>query len=123
MMDQRDDDLERLFHAARTQDERRAPSFVQVVTRRPETKRAPVTALVMVLAALAFAAVAIWRYSAPNDAKLEIAFTPGDMHVPTDYLLDMMNFPRAGEVPRIGASDWYPLPLTGDAGIESRRTP
>ena len=122
-MDQRDEDLERLFHAARTQDERLAPSFVRVVTRSRQAKRAPVTGLVMVFAAVVFAAVAVWRYAAPNDTKLAIAFTPGDMSVPTDYLLDMMTFPRAGEVPRIGASDWYPLPLTGDAGIESRRTP
>ena len=123
MMDQRDEDLERLFRAARTHEERRAPSFARVVTRRRETKRVPVTGLVMVLAAVVFAAVAVWRYATPNDATMEIAFIPGDMSVPTDYLLDMMNFPRAGEVPRIGASDWYPLPLTTDAGIESRRTP
>ena len=122
-MEQHDRDLEQRFDAARSHDARRAPAFAQVVAARRETRRAPRTALVMALAAVILAAVALWRAAAPDEPRLEIAFTAGDMYVPTDYLLDMMSFPRAGEVPRIGASDWYPIPLPGDASLDTRRTP
>jgi hypothetical protein len=122
-MQRRDQDLERLFEEARERDGRRVPSFVQVLERRRETKHRPRTALVIAIAAVILAAIAIWRYATPNEPKLEIAFTAGEMYVPTDYLLDMMHVPRAGEVPRIGAADWYPLPLSGDANPDTRRTP
>ena len=122
-MERRDQDLERLFEEVRERDERRAPTFGQVLGHRRETKHGPRTGLVIAIAAVILAAIAIWRYATPNEPKLEIAFTPGEMYVPTDYLLDMMSFPRAGEVPRIGAADWYPLPLAGGANSDTRRTP
>ena len=120
-----DRDLERLFVAARAEDERYVPSFASALGRRPTTTRvwAPWLRLAVAAAVVTLAVVAGWRLSAPNDPTLVIAFTPGQMHVPTDYLLDMMSYPRAGEIPRIGAADWYPLPPTGDVGPDTRRLP
>ena len=68
------------------------------------------------------AAVGVWRLVTPNAPKMVIAFTPGEMRVPTDYLLDMVTYPRAGEIPRIGASDWFPLPPV-DSSPDTRRLP
>ena len=122
-MESRDRELEGLFDAARARDERRVPPFATIVAPRRAMGRAPRLGFALAVAATLLIGVAVWRLATPDQPKLVIAFTPGDMYVPTDYLLDMMNFPRAGEVPHIGASDWYPLPLPGDAGLDSRRTP
>ena len=77
----------------------------------------------MAAVAVTLVALVLWRLAVPNEPKLVIAFTPGEMRVPTDYLLDMATYPRAGEIPRIGASDWFPLPLAGDGNPDHRRSP
>lgn len=123
MTERRDQDLEQLFAKARAHDEQRAPSLLRIVTLRREPPRVPHTGLVMALATVILAAIAFWQYATPDEPRLDIAFTPGDMSVPTDYLLDMMSFPRAGEVPQIGAAEWYPLPMPDNAALETRRTP
>lgn len=119
-----DRDLERLFLDARADDERHAPSFAKVLGPRPTTTpRYPRLQVALALAVVALVALGVWRLGTPNAPKLIIAFTPGEMRVPTDYLLDMATYPRAGEIPRIGASDWFPLPLAGDASPDTRRSP
>ena len=124
-MMQPDRELERLFAAARAEDERHAPSFARALDRRPTTTgvRARRLRLAVAAAVVTLAVIGVWRLSSPNEPQLVIAFTPGEMHVPTDYLLHMMSYPRAGEIPRIGAADWYPLPPTGDVGPDTRRLP
>jgi len=118
-----DRDLERLFLDARAEDERYAPSLATVIRPRATIRRYSWPRLAVVLAMLALAAVGVWRFATPNAPKLVIAFTAGEMRVPTDYLLDMAAYPRAGEIPRIGASDWFPLPLAGDTSPDTRRAP
>ena len=121
----RDRDLERLFAEARAAEEHAAPSFARALAPRaaatvPHAARLRVTALAaaaLILAGL----VSWWRAAAPNEPRLVIAFAPGEMRVPTDYLLDMATFTRAGEIPRIRA-EWLPLPLP-NADINTRRTP
>jgi hypothetical protein len=121
-----DRELERRFLEARAADERRVPAFATVLARRPRAAR-PVhlpLALGLGLAVLVVAAaITVWRAARPNEPRLVIAFTPGEMRMPTDYLLDMASYPRAGDIPRIGASDWFPLPFAGVAGPDTRRSP
>jgi len=114
-----DRDLEERFAAERAADERGVPSFARVVSTR--SSRAPVSCLRLALAAAFVVAVAVgtWRLMTSNEPV--IAFTPGDMRVPTDFLLETMSYPRAGEIPRIGASDLLPT-LTAD-GSDPRRLP
>ena len=79
------------------------------------------TARVAIAAVVVAAAVVVgtWRLVMP--AEDTIAFTPGDMRVPTDFLLETLSYPRAGDIPRIGTSDLLP-PFTGD-GSDTRRLP
>jgi hypothetical protein len=119
-----DRDLERLFLEARAEDERRVPSFAQVVRARPVRTRSPRYRWALALAMVVLVAAGVWRLTAaPNAPRMVISFAPGEMRVPTDYLLDMVPYPRAGEIPRIGASDWFPLPLATDASPDARRFP
>ena len=81
-----DHDLERLFRDARVADERAVPAFAKVVAPRaaaPRAVRLRVAALAA--AAMVFAALLWWWRAAPNEPDLVIAFTPGEMRVPTDY--------------------------------------
>lgn len=118
-----DRDLERLFHETRAADEQRTPPFGAVLAPRPTATRTPRLRFATAAVVVALAIFALWRLAAPNEDALAIAFTPGDMRVPTDYLLDMATYPRAGEIPRLGAPDWFPLPLAGDASPDHRRSP
>jgi len=119
-----DRDLERLFLEARAEDEQRAPSFAQVARARPVRTRSPRYRWALALAMVALIAAGVRRLTmTPNAQRVVISFAPGEMRVPTDYLLDMVPYPRAGEIPRIGASDWFPLPLTIDASPDARRFP
>ena len=126
-MNTKDDrDLERLFLEARADDERHTPSFASMLEphRTPRRRLRPTPRLAIALAAgVALAAAGVWRLVTPNAPATVIAFTPGDMRVPTDYLLDLATYPRAGEIPRIGAADWYPVPLASDASPDTRRRP
>lgn len=125
MKRERDRDLERLFGEARAAEENSAPTFARVLAPRataavPRAARLRATALAaaaLVLAGLMW----WWRVAVPNEPQFVIAFVPGEMRVPTDYLLDMATFTRAGEIPRMGA-EWFPVPLS-DAGSDTRRSP
>ena len=114
-----DRDFEQRFSAARAADEPRAPSFARVMA--PRRSIAPVSWLRVAIAASVVAAVAVgsWRLAKPNVDT--IVFTPGEMRVPTDFLLETLSYPRAGDIPRIGTSDLLP-PFTGD-GSDTRRLP
>jgi hypothetical protein len=118
-----DRDLERLFLDARAEDERHAPSFATILARRTPRTRSHRLQFAVALAVLALAVVGVWRLAAPNAPQVVIAFTPGVMRVPTDYLLDMATYSRAGEIPRIGPADWFPLPLARDGSPDTRRSP
>lgn len=108
-----DDDLDQLFHEARAHDARKAPSFAGVLARsaRPAKRRQLWPALAF---GVAVAALVIWRLTPVAPREPVFAFVPGEMRVPTDFLLDLANVPRAGEIPQIGVADWYPLPLSAD---------
>ncbi len=106
-----DRDLERLFHGARATDARRAPSFARVLQgRRPAPRRAWWPALAGGVALVAI--VAVWRLT--NTPESPFAIRPGELRVPTDFLLDLVTLPRAGEIPRVGVVDWYPLESTAN---------
>ena len=117
-----DRDLGRLFTDARATDERHVPPFARVLAHRRTPARGAYRRWSFAVAAVALVAILVWRTSTPNAPTMVIALTPGDMRVPTDYLLDMVTYPRAGEIPRIGISDWYPLRFD-DAAAPNRRLP
>jgi hypothetical protein len=118
-----DRDLEQLFLAARAEDQRGAPSFAKVLAPRAIRMRSPRLRLTLALGVMVLAAVGVWRLATPDEPAMVVAFTPGDMRVPTDYLLDMATYSRAGEIPHIGPADWFPLPLTSDSSPDTRRSP
>ena len=118
-----DRDIERLFQEARAADERHAPPFASVLAQRRTAARASRLRFAMAAVMVMLAALVVWRFTAPNERTPIFAFTPGEMRVPTDYLLDMATYPRAGEIPRIGGSDWFPLPASGDTSTDNRRSP
>lgn len=118
-----DRDLEQLFANARAEDERAAPPFARVLADRPTTMRSSRIQLALAFGVVVLTAVGVWRLASPEAPQTVIAFTPGEMRVPTDYLLDMATYSRAGEIPRIGPADWFPLPLAGDSSSDTRRSP
>ena len=67
--------------------------------------------LAAALAAVVLLAVLVTRLTKPEPL---FAITPGDLRVPTDYLLDIALSQRAGEIPRIGTVDWFPLTQSAD---------
>ena len=118
-----DRDLQQLFVDARAEDERTAPPFAKVIAPRPTRLHSPRIRLALALGVMVLAAVGVWRLRSPNAPEIVIAFTPGEMRVPTDYLLDMATYSRAGEIPRMGPADWFPLPLARDGSPDTRRSP
>ena len=101
-----DRDLSDLFQEQRSAEARRAPSFVRVMAHRSRPqRRALLPALAGSLAVIAV--IAVWRLTGDTAAPYELR--AGDLRVPTDYLLDLVSIPRAGEIPRVGVVDWYPL--------------
>lgn len=117
MNDASDRDMKALFQAERAQDERSAPGFANVLAGRRVVARRPVTALRLAaaLAAVVLLAVLVTRLTKPEPL---FAITPGDLRVPTDYLLDIALSQRAGEIPRIGTVDWFPLSQSADTRRE-----
>lgn len=113
-------DLERRFAEVRAAEERSVPPFARVIAKRPAG--APVSWSRVALAAVVVIALSVgtWRLVSRPNAPV-VAFTPGDMRMPTDFLLETLNYPRAGEIPQIGTSDLLPS-LTGD-GFDTRRLP
>lgn len=119
-----DRDLARRFLEARAEDERHAPSFASMLAPRRAPLRRLRPRIAMALAAVvALAAAGVWRLVTLETPATIMAFTPGDMRVPTDYLLDLADYSQAGAIPRIGAADWYPVPLATDASPDTRRRP
>ena len=111
MTEDPDRELAALFRSERAHDERSAPAFARVASGRREAARPSFLPLCLAaaLAAAVLVAVLVVRLTKPQPL---FAFTPGDLRVPTDYLLDLALSPRAGEIPRIGTVDWYPLSPT-----------
>jgi hypothetical protein len=108
-----DRDLEQRFSDMRAVDRRRAPAFTRVMARRSRPRRALWPALAGSMAIVAV--VTVWRLtnvSSPYELRA------GDMRVPTDYLLELVTIPRAGEIPSVGVVDWYPL----ESSTNERRT-
>lgn len=102
-----DRDLAQLFQAERAVEERHAPSFASVVAGRSSpVRRSPAWPLFASSAALV-ALIVVWRLT--STPEVPFALRAGDMRVPTDYLLDLATFPRAGDIPPIGSVDWFPL--------------
>jgi hypothetical protein len=108
-----DDELRQRFAAERAHDLTRAPSFARfLVPRRPVGRRRllqPAFALGVV--AILVVAAGVWRRVREGDTRNSIVLVPGQMRVPTDFLLDLASntMTRADEMPSIGAIDWYPL--------------
>lgn len=116
MSDASDRDLKALFHAERAQDERSAPGFANVLAgRRVVARRVAPLRLAAALAAVVLLAVLVTRLTKTEPL---FAITPGDLRVPTDYLLDIALSQRAGEIPRIGTVDWFPLTQSTDTRRE-----
>jgi hypothetical protein len=110
-----DHDLRERFLAERAADERDAPAFARMVApRRVMTARRRQRArLAFGTVAALIIVVGLWRRPArvPRRGTGMVTLVPGQMRVPTDFLLDIARNTsvRAGEVPSIGALDWYPL--------------
>ena len=107
MSDASNRDLERVFHDVREADRRRAPSFTKVMAGRSMVRRPHSLWPALVTSVVVVAAVMVLRIMPRPSAPFEIR--PGEMRVPTDYLLELVTVPRAGEIPRVGSVDWFPL--------------
>lgn len=116
-----DDELARRFAAERALDARSVPGFTHVLARGRAGRRHGMLrpAMALGVAAVVLVTGGIWRRAATGAADPAFVVVPGEMRVPTDFLLDIAGGTmRAGEVPSIGAIDWYPLadgPGTGPA--------
>lgn len=114
-----DRDLERRFAAERAHDARMVPAFAQSFVRADRVAHRPLLRPVMALGAVAVMVIAagLWRRAPMTVSEAGFVVVPGEMRVPTDFLLDMVSTTvRAGEVPSIGAVDWYPLVPDAGAG-------
>jgi hypothetical protein len=105
--DASDRDLERAFHDVREADRRRAPSFTRVMAGRSMVRRPHSLWPALATSVVVVAAVMVLRIMPRPSTPFEIR--PGEMRVPTDYLLELVTVPRAGEIPRVGSVDWFPL--------------
>lgn len=122
--DHDDRDLAARFAEARARDTASAPAFHRVLAGRARRRWHPWLVPAFALGALTVVAVALstWRTAQRPDAPPAFAIVPGEMRVPTDYFLDVAITVRAGELPSIGAVDWYPLvPADADPTTDSRR--
>ncbi len=121
-----DDDLHRRFAAERAHDAVTTPPFARVLAPRRQALRRRWLQPSFALGALAIVILAagLWRRSVREDeTRTSIVIVPGQMRVPTDFLLDLARntTTRAGEVPSIGAIDWYPLQPPGDMAPTTTR--
>ena len=109
-----DRDLERRFGDLRAADKRKAPSFTRVMGYQRAAARRPLwPAFAGSLALIAI--VVVWRLT---NTSSPVELRAGDMRVPTDFLLELVTIPRAGEIPSVGVVDWYPL----ESSTNERRT-
>jgi hypothetical protein len=102
-----DRDLERVFQELRAADKPLTPSFLKVLGGRPSRGPRPLLWPALMTSAALVAAVVVWRLTPQPPAPFVLR--PGELRVPTDYLLDIVSIPRAGEIPSIGVVDWFPL--------------
>jgi hypothetical protein len=119
-----DGDLAQRFSAERAHDERSVPGFARVLERGRVRTRHPMLQPAMALGAAAIVLVAggIWRHATTDPIGTAFVVVPGQLRLPTDFLLDIAsNSMRAGEMPSIGAIDWYPLREASAAPITTRR--
>jgi len=100
-----DRELAARFEALRAADARRAPPFGRVLAHGTAARRPALWPALAGSVAL-IAVVALWRLT-NNPSQYELR--AGELSVPTDYLLELVTIPRAGEIPRVGVVDWYPL--------------
>ena len=105
MSDASDRDLERVFHDVREADRRRAPSFTKVMAGRSMVRR-PLSLWPALATSVAVVAAVMVLRVMPRPAA-PFAIRAGEMRVPTDYLLELITLPRAGEIPRVGANVRY----------------
>ncbi|HJU72175.1 MAG TPA: hypothetical protein VJ717_00405 [Gemmatimonadaceae bacterium] len=112
MSDTSDRDLEQFFGDLRAADARSAPAFARVVNGRRIARKRGVMWPALATGAALIALISVWRLTSDTGSPFTIA--PGQLRVPTDYLLDLASYPRAGDIPNIGAVDWFPLTGSDD---------
>lgn len=111
-MTQRDDDtLAERFATSRAQDEASTPHFERVVRGRSRATSRGWSGAAFACGAVALLVVAIVRVRTQSIERTPplIAFTAGELRVPTDFLLDQAASLRADAMPTIGTVDWSPL--------------
>lgn len=129
--DDPDRELRRRFAELRASESTATPPLARVMAGRPARRARRVwrgAAVVLGTAAAITVAIVLEREdgrSTPTAVAPAFAFaaTPGSMRVPTDFLLEAVPMPRAGDVPAIGEIDWSLLDFSGAAALDdsSRR--
>jgi hypothetical protein len=115
-----DRDLAQLFHAERVVDAPHAPTFPRVLAGPAHHRKRTVTWPVIATSAALVVVIALLRLT--SEPEPPFTLRAGDLRVPTDYLLDLATYPRAGEIPPIGNVNWFPLNGTdASPGAEPRR--
>lgn len=109
-----DDALRQRFAAERAHDAATVPTLARVLAprRAPSARRLLWPAFALGAVAIVIVAAGVWRRTInENGERASFVLVPGQMRVPTDFLLDLATnaTTRAGVVPSIGAIDWYPL--------------
>jgi hypothetical protein len=110
-----DSDLRERFAAERAHEASQVPALGRVLAPRRSRRVLLRRAFALGTVALVFAAVFVWRRTETPLVEGPFAVVPGELRVPTDYFLEIGGTVRAGEVPAIGAVDWYPL-MPGESG-------
>ena len=118
MTDQQDqDELHRVFHAARERDAAWTPTFERVRSRRPAIRRRSSWVLAVgAVAAAALVTMVVVRSRSHRTPEPPFTITVGSLRMPTDFLLDVAGVDPLGTVPAIGRTDdWFPS-LSGAKG-------
>ena len=99
------------FAEARAHDAQTTPSLTRVLANRPNRRprRWLQPAVALGAMAMLIVAVIVWRGRPDVTQNETFAGVPSTLRVPTDYLLDLAMTSRAGEIPSIGITNWYPL--------------
>jgi hypothetical protein len=115
-----DRDLREIFDAQRRADLAGVPPFSRALAPRmqPRVRRTWPAFATVAAAVLLTASVALWRLTPEPEAPF--VFRAGELRVPTDYLLELASYPRAGAIPPIGVVDWFPLESASDSTRRSQ---